>query len=71
MTSILEQAAAQDKLRTGIDIDLAMDLLFGPVMHRHFARTPMPSDMPEKVVDAFWTANIASQTKARRKPKRS
>ena len=71
LTSILEQAAAQDKLRTGIDIDLAMDLLFGPVMHRHFARTPMPSDMPEKVVDAFWTANLAAQTKARRKPKRS
>jgi AcrR family transcriptional regulator len=66
LTSILEQAVAQGKLRAGIDIDLAMDLLFGPVMHRQFARTPMPPDMPEKVVDAFWTANAA-----RRKSKSS
>ena len=59
LTSILEQAVAQGRLRSGIDIDLAMDLLFGPVMHRHFASMPMPSDMPEKVVDAFWSANGA------------
>ncbi len=57
LTSILQQAAAQGKLRSGIDLDLAMDLLFGPVMHRHFARMPMPADMPEKVVDAFWSTN--------------
>ena len=57
LTSILQQAAAQGKLRSGIDLDLAMDLLFGPVMHRHFARIPMPADMPEKVVDAFWSSN--------------
>jgi AcrR family transcriptional regulator len=69
LTSILEQAVAQGKLRSGIDIDLAMDLLFGPVMHRQFARTPMPPEMPEKVVDAFWTANAAPLNKPRRKPR--
>jgi AcrR family transcriptional regulator len=69
LTSILEQAVAQGKLRSGIDVDFAMDLLFGPVMHRHFARTPMPFDMPEKVVDAFWTANVAPAPGWRRKPR--
>jgi AcrR family transcriptional regulator len=67
LTSILQQAEAQGKLRSGIDLDLAMDLLFGPVMHRHFARTPMPSDMPEKVVDAFWSTNTVGPVANRRR----
>jgi AcrR family transcriptional regulator len=54
LTRILEQATAQGQLRPGIDVDLAMDLLFGPVMHRHFANTGVPPDLPEKVVDVFW-----------------
>lgn len=57
LTRILEQASGLGQLRPGIDVDLAMDLLFGPVMHRHFASTPMPANMPEQVVEAFWQTN--------------
>jgi hypothetical protein len=57
LTRILDQAAACGQLRRGIDVDFAMDLLFGPVMHRHFASSPMPADMPERVVEAFWRTN--------------
>lgn len=58
LTRILNQAAECGQLRSGIDVDLAMDMLFGPVMHRHFASSPMPADMPERVVEAFWRTNM-------------
>ena len=57
LTRILNQAAECGQLRRGIDIDLAMDMLFGPMMHRHFASAPMPADMAERVVEAFWRTN--------------
>jgi len=57
LTRILHQAAVCGQLRSAIDIDLAMDMLFGPVMHRYFASSPMPPDMPERVVEAFWRNN--------------
>ncbi len=56
LNRLLQQAILQGELRRGIDPDLAMDLLIGPVMHRRFMNTTVPAKVPEYVVDAFWRA---------------
>jgi AcrR family transcriptional regulator len=57
LTRLLQQAISQGELRRDIDLDLAMDLLIGPVMHRRFMNTTVPAKVPERVVDAFWRAH--------------
>ena len=54
VSRIVKVAISRGQLRPDVDIDLALDLLFGPVMHRYFASIPMPVDLPDRVVDAFW-----------------
>jgi AcrR family transcriptional regulator len=53
---LLKKAWEKGDLRKDIDLDLAMDLLVGPVMHRRFMNSAVPTRMPEHVVDAFWRA---------------
>jgi hypothetical protein len=53
---LLRQAAALGELRSDIDVDFAMDLLVGPVMHRRFMGVEADPDTAEKVVDVFWRA---------------
>ena len=53
---LITHAIEQQQLHADVDIDLAMDLLVGPVMHRCFCNTVVPSDLPERVVGAFWRA---------------
>jgi len=57
VTRIVKEATKRRELKPGVDIDLALDMLFGPVMHRYFASIPMPADLPDRVVDAFWKTN--------------
>lgn len=52
----ISKAMTRGQLRQGIDIDLAIDLLVGPVMHRRFMNAEVPEDVPRAVVDAFWRA---------------
>jgi AcrR family transcriptional regulator len=54
VTRIVKAAISRRQLKPRVDIDLALDLLFGPVMHRYFASIPMPADLPDRVVEAFW-----------------
>jgi AcrR family transcriptional regulator len=56
VTRLIAGAIAKQQLRPDVDLDLAMDLLVGPVMHRCFCNTVIPPDLPERVVDAFWKA---------------
>ena len=53
ITRILTEGASRGDLRPGIDPNLAMDLLIGPVMHRRFAGNLLSDDFPEQVVDNF------------------
>ena len=57
VTRLVTRAIFQGQLREDLDIDLAMDLLFGPIMHRRFSNNSVPADLPERVVEAFWNAN--------------
>jgi len=56
VSRLIAGAIERGQLRADVDMDLAMDLLVGPVMHRLFCNTVTPSDLPERVVDAFWKA---------------
>jgi len=56
VTRLVTTAIEQKQLRTDVDIDLATDLLVGPVMHRWLTNTVIPGNLPERVVDAFWKA---------------
>jgi AcrR family transcriptional regulator len=52
---ILKQAAKSGELRSGIDSDLAMDLLIGPIIHRKFVdHQSIPVELADRVVDYFW-----------------
>lgn len=51
---LLAEAVANGELAEGIDPDLAMDLLVGPIMHRRLTSGKVPPGMAAQVVDAFW-----------------
>ncbi|MDP9171554.1 MAG: TetR/AcrR family transcriptional regulator [Acidobacteriota bacterium] len=55
ISRLLTQAAASGEIQPGIDPDLAMDLLIGPIIHRRFVdEKNVPPDLPDRVVDYFW-----------------
>jgi AcrR family transcriptional regulator len=56
LARLLRQAASKGELRADIDVDFAMDLLVGPVMHRRFMGTETGPDTAEKIVDVFYKA---------------
>jgi len=70
VSRILNAAAARGHLRSKIDVDLALDLLFGPVIHRYFANIPMAPDLPNHVVDAFWRMHAPADGARKRPSKR-
>ena len=69
VSRILKSAVSKGQLRSNIDIDLALDLLFGPVMHRYFASIPMTPDLPDRVVDAFWKIHARNSTAPAKQPR--
>jgi AcrR family transcriptional regulator len=60
---ILKEAADRGDLPDGIDVNFALDLLVGPVIHRRFTTNQVPAGFAELVVDAFLRSN-ATQTSA-------
>ncbi len=56
ITRLIGSAIERGQLRPDVDMELATDLLVGPVMHRCFCNTVVPPDLAERVVDAFWEA---------------
>lgn len=52
----LEEAISDGELRPDLDVELAIDLLVGPVMHRRFMNSEVPREVPSQVVDVFWRA---------------
>jgi AcrR family transcriptional regulator len=57
ISGLLRRAAAAGELCAGYDVDLAMDLLIGPIMHHHFMHASVPPDLPPLVVEAYWRAH--------------
>ena len=57
-THIVERAIAQHQLSENTDVDVAVDMLIGPVFYRRlvrYATSPDPA-FPASVVNAVWTA---------------
>lgn len=71
VSRILAAAISKGQLRSDMDMDLALDLLFGPVLHRYFASIPMSPDLPDRVVDAFWQTHARNGAASSRNSTRS
>jgi AcrR family transcriptional regulator len=59
-TRILSEAVAAGDLAPDVDQDIAISLLFGPIMHRKMTRRNVPPGMVKQVVDAFWSGAAKS-----------
>jgi AcrR family transcriptional regulator len=59
---ILKEASDRGDLPVGIDVNFAMDLLIGPVMHRRFTGGQFPPGFAELVVDAFLRSQAAQSS---------
>jgi AcrR family transcriptional regulator len=56
LARLLKQASSKGGLRGNIDVDFAMDLLFGPILHCRLRGAEVATDAPERIVDVFWKA---------------
>lgn len=54
---LLRSAIDKGELRADLEIEMALDVLLGPVVYRRFMQTPVPPELPEHVVDSFWRLN--------------
>jgi AcrR family transcriptional regulator len=54
LVAILRAAIASGRLRRDLDINFAVDLLAGPLMHHRFLHGRVPATLPESVVAAVW-----------------
>jgi AcrR family transcriptional regulator len=60
MMELLRRGIAKGDLPSNLDLDFARDLLIGPIMHRRIHGSKIPPDLPERVVDVFWSYGRAS-----------
>ena len=64
LTQLLERAIAQGQLPRGLDRNLALGLLLGPMMYFHLMKrlkSETPEDLPAQVVAAFWKAHALKE----------
>jgi AcrR family transcriptional regulator len=67
LTRILERAIARGNIRRDADIEIANELLFGPVYYRLFlSGKPLNKDFAERAVDAFMAYARAGRSAPRR-----
>ena len=57
---ILESAAARGELVSGMDTDVSMSLLAGPIFHCAMLKSDVSRQFVEHVVNAFWKAHEAN-----------
>lgn len=71
VSSLVKKAILQGQLRADLDVDAAPDMLFGPIMYQLFSYARVAQDLPEKIVAAYWKANLpeASGATGTRSPK--
>lgn len=68
---LIRRAISQGQLRDDLDLGIAPDMLFGPIMNRRLVNTVVPPDLPEKLVDAYWKANAPDSARPISKRRRS
>ncbi len=58
LRAVLEEAYLDDSTRPGLDVDLAISMLVGPLLHRHLFDTKrLTTGDIERIVDSFLAAN--------------
>jgi len=67
ITNLLRQAISKGELCSNLDVDLALDLLIGPIMHRRFMHSSVPANLPKRVVEAYWRAHAPRSKRTVRK----
>jgi hypothetical protein len=65
LTGLLQSAIDQGQLRAGLDIDIALDVLLGPILYRRFMQTTVPPELPQHLVDSFWRSNAPEHSSER------
>jgi AcrR family transcriptional regulator len=65
LAELLQSAIDQGELRAGLDMDMALDVLLGPILYRRFMQTAVPPDLPKYVVDSFWHLNAGALSSQR------
>jgi len=51
---ILDAAAEKGALRPGLDREIALSMLLGPVMHSRLTKPSVPLRLPAEIVGSFW-----------------
>jgi AcrR family transcriptional regulator len=67
---LVRKAISQGQLRTDLDLAIAPDMLFGPIMNRRLVNTMVPADLPEKLVAAYWKANAPNSPRSSSKSRK-
>ena len=57
LTALLQRAVEKGELRAGLDVDMAFDVLLGPILYRRFMQETVPLDLPQHLIDSFWRLN--------------
>lgn len=69
LTRLLDRGISTGQLPGTLDRDLALALLLGPLMYGHMIKRLQgkpPSNLPGRIVDAFWKAHAADAPAANR-----
>jgi AcrR family transcriptional regulator len=70
LTELLQRAMAKGQLNAGLDIDVATDLLLGPILYRRFMQASVPPGLAKCVVDSFWQLNGRKSEQANNEAKK-
>jgi len=57
LAGLLRNAIEKGELRAGLDLEMALDVLLGPILYRRFMQAAVPPELPKHVVDSFWHLN--------------
>ena len=57
LAALLKSAIEKGDLRGEIDLEMALDVLLGPIFYRRFMHAAVPPELPEYVIDYFWRVN--------------
>jgi hypothetical protein len=54
LAGLLRNAIDKGELRAGLDVELALDVLLGPILYVRFMQLTVAPELPQHVVDSFW-----------------
>ena len=64
LAGLLRNAIEKGELRAGLDVELALDVLLGPILYVRFMQSTVATELPQHVVDSFWRLHAAESSTA-------